>query len=86
MNYNINNAASKIKLFQQEIAKHNVDERTFLIYMSQGMNGLTEWSKYSHEEMYLANIDWNEAELEREIEEQDIKDFIEVEMKMYLAK
>jgi hypothetical protein len=52
----------QIVIYKEELKKAGVDEKSFLVWNAEGINPSMNWNKYSIEDLYNANLDYDESE------------------------
>jgi len=57
---------NKIEVVKRVLVEKSVNQKEFLIWLAEGINGSIEWDKYSVDELCKINIEYDEEESEVE--------------------
>jgi len=68
---------NKIETVKKVLVEKNVNQKEFLIWLSEGINSTLDWGKNNIDELIKINIEFDESESEEEYDnEEDLIDTI----------
>jgi hypothetical protein len=68
---------NKIETVKKVLVEKNVNQKEFLIWLSEGINSTLDWGKNNIDELIKINIEFDESESEEEYDnEKDLIDTI----------